>query len=262
MNAVDDSTPRLFPQLSDADRERMQEVAHRLLAHGSILREEAAERDLYDWCQNRTQMIEEWASLLGIKIVWQREDRLIIALPEATQLMRRLRLDETLVVLALWYDYDVEVRDKGAHEVTFTVRDFNERLGSSKFNQVKLPSETRMRDILRLLDRNNLIRLTGAENMAEAVIRVLPTIRYVIPFGDLEEWARQAERFEQGGDDEGEGEAAAPAVPVATPAATGKPENAPAENAPAESAPVAETIPFEEDEPAASGRLQEDHDEP
>ncbi|HWL53739.1 MAG TPA: DUF4194 domain-containing protein [Chthoniobacteraceae bacterium] len=246
MNAVDDATPRLFPQLSDADRERMQEVAHRLLAHGSILREEAAERDLYDWCQNRTQMIEEWASLLGIKIVWQREDRLIIALPEATQLMRRLRLDETLVVLALWYDYDVEVRDKGAHEVTFTVRDFNERLGSSKFNQVKLPSETRMRDILRLLDRNNLIRLTGAENMAEAIVRVLPTIRYVIPFGDLEEWARQAERFEQG-DGEGGEETAAPAPPAAE-----KPAGA----------PVAATIPFEEDEPPVSGRLQEDHDEP
>lgn len=248
MNVVD-STPRLFPQLSDADRERMQETAHRLLAHGSILREEAAERDLYDWCQNRTQMIEEWASLLGIKIVWQRDDRLIIALPEATPLMRRLRLDETLVVLALWYDYDVEVRDKGAHEVTFTVRDFNERLGSSKFNQVKLPSETRMRDILRLLDRNNLIRLTGAENMAEATIRVLPTIRYVIPFGDLEEWARHAERFDQS--DEEDGDAAAPASAEA-PAA-------PVAEAPAPVTP--ETTPSV-GESAAPVTTEEDHDEP
>lgn len=173
----------------------MQEAAHRLLGHGSILREETSERELYDWCQNRTQMIEEWALLLGLRIVWQREERLIIALPEATQILRRLRLDETLVILALWYDYDVEVRDHGAHEVSFSVRDFNERL-ASKFNQVRLPSETRMRDILRLLDRHNLLRLTGAENMAEATIRVLPTIRFVIPFSDLDEWTRQAERFE------------------------------------------------------------------
>ncbi len=200
MNAPD-ATPQLFPHLGEADRERMKEVAHRLLGHGSILREEAAERDLYDWCQNRTQMIEEWASLLGVKIVWQREDRIIIALPEATQLLRRLRLDETLVVLALWYDYDVEVRDHGAHEVSFTVREFNERLASSKFNQVKLPSESRMREILRLLDRNNLVRLSGAENMAEATVRILPTIRFVIPFSDLEEWTRHAERFELTGEE-------------------------------------------------------------
>ena len=140
-------------------------------------------------------MIEEWASLLGLKIVWHREDRLVIALPEVASLLRRLRLDETLVVLALWYDYDVEVRDHGAHEVAFAVRDFNERL-ASKFNQVKLPSESRMREILRLLDRNNLVRLTGAEDLAAASVRVLPTIRFVIPFSGIEEWTRHVERFE------------------------------------------------------------------
>ena len=142
-------------------------------------------------------MIDEWASLLGLKIVWHREDRLIIALPEVAPLLRRLRLDETLVVLALWYDYDVEVRDHGAHEVTFLVRDFNERL-AGKFNQVKLPSESRMREILRLLDRNNLVRLSGAEDLAAASVRVLPTIRFVIPFSSIEEWTRHAERFEAG----------------------------------------------------------------
>ena len=196
MNGLE-STPALFPQLDEQDRERMREAAHRLLAHGSILREEPAERELYDWCQSRTQMIEEWASLLGLKIVWHRDERLIIALPEVAPLLRRLRLDETLVVLALWYDYDVEVRDHGAHEVTFPVREFNERL-ASKFNQMKLPSESRMREILRLLDRNNLVRLTGAEDLAAASVRVLPTIRFVIPFSGIEEWTRHAERFAAG----------------------------------------------------------------
>jgi len=193
MNGVE-STPTLFPHLDEQDRERMREAAHRLLAHGSILREEPNERELYDWCQSRTQMLEEWASLLGLKIVWHRDERLIIALPEVAPLLRRLRLDETLVVLALWYDYDVEVRDRGATEVAFPVRDFNERL-ASKFNRMKLPSESRMREILRLLDRNNLVRLTGSEDLAAASVRVLPTIRFVIPFSGIEEWTRHAERF-------------------------------------------------------------------
>ena len=194
MNGVE-NTPRLFPHLDEADREHMREAAHRLLAHGSILRDEPAERDLYDWCQIRTQMVEEWASLLGLKIVWHREDRMIVALPEVSALLRRLRMDETLVTLALWYDYDVEVRDRGAHEVAFPVREFNERL-ASKFNRVKLPSESRMREILRLLDRNNLVRLTGGEDLASASLRVLPTIRFVIPFSGIEEWTSHVERFD------------------------------------------------------------------
>jgi hypothetical protein len=189
-------SPSLFPHLDEADRDQLREVAHRLLTQGSLLREENSTRDLYDWCQNRTQLVEEWASLLGLKIVWRREERLILAIPEYPSLLKRLRLDETLVLLALWYDFDIEVRERGAHEVAFSIRDFNEKL-ASKFNRLKLPSESRMRQILRLLDRNNLVRLTGAEQFASATIRVLPTIRFVIPFPSIEEWSRHAERFQQ-----------------------------------------------------------------
>lgn len=184
----------LFPHLESQDRELLREAAHRLLAHGSILREDSGERELYDWCQNRTQMLEEWASLLGIKLVWRRDERLLLALPEASSLLKKLKLDESLVVLALWYDYDVEVRERGAEEVVFVVRDFNESL-SGKFNKLKIPTATRMRQILRLLDQKNLIRLEGGEELATATIRVLPSIRYVIPFGSIEEWTRLATRY-------------------------------------------------------------------
>ena len=189
-------SPALFPQLDAEDRGRLREASHQLLSHGSILREE--HRDLHDWCQNRVPLAEEWAALLGLKIVWLREERMIVALPETPGLLRKLRLDETVVTLALWYDFHSEVSDRGAGtaEVEFAVRDFNERLAST-FTHLKLPSESRMREILRLLDRKNLIRLTGAEDLATARIRVLPTIRFVIPFQGLEEWARLAARFNE-----------------------------------------------------------------
>jgi hypothetical protein len=199
-------TPHLFPQIDDTDRARLQEIAHRLLAQGSILREELAERELYDWCQNRTQLLEEWASLLGLRIVWQREERLILALPEVPSLLKRLRLDETLIILALWYDYDVEIRDRGANEVVFRLKDFNERL-ANKFNRLRLPSESRMREILRLLERKNLARVTGVADLSATTIRVLPTIRFVIPFSAVEEWTLHAERFNQNLDDKSLAEA-------------------------------------------------------
>ena len=188
------SQPLIFPQLADADRACLREVSHRLLAHGSILRDE--HRELYDWCQGRAPLVEEWAALLGLKPVWLREERIVAALPEAPGLLRKLRLDETRVALALWYDFHGEVSERGAgtSEVEFSVRDFNLRL-ADKFNRLKLPTESRMREILRLLDRKNLVRLTGADDLATATVRVLPTIRFVIPFQDLEEWTRMAGRF-------------------------------------------------------------------
>jgi hypothetical protein len=187
----------LFPHLDAKDRANMQEAAQRLLASGSILRDESAERELYDWCQNRTAMLEEWASLLGLKLVWLREERILLAQPESPALMKRLKLDETLVILALWYDYDTEVRDQGAHRVSYSVRDFNERL-ASKFNKLKPPSETRLEQIFHLLDRKNLIRFSNANPLSSAKIEILPTMRFAIPFSGLEEWERLKIQFETG----------------------------------------------------------------
>jgi hypothetical protein len=187
----------LFPHLEVKDRVNMHEAAQRLLASGSILRDESSQRELYDWCQNRTALLEEWASLLGLKLTWLREERILLAQPESPALMRKLKLDETVIILALWYDYDTEVRDQGAHRVSYSVREFNERF-SSKFNKIKPPSETRLEKIFQLLDRKNLIRFTNANPLTAAVIEILPTMRFAIPFTSLEEWTRLKTQFETG----------------------------------------------------------------
>jgi hypothetical protein len=115
--------------------------------------------------------------------------------------MRRLKQDETLLALALWYDFDRAVKDDGKapDEVAFTVREFNEGL-ATKFRNLKLPHPTRMREILQLFERKTLIRVEDIANpagLAEAKIRVLPTIRLIIPFPNLDEWNRVRDRYIQ-----------------------------------------------------------------
>ena len=65
----------------------------------------------------------------------------------------------------------------------------------AKFRNLKLPSETRCAEILRLFERKCLVRLENtAGPFAEAIVRVLPTIRFVIPFQDIEDWNRTRDR--------------------------------------------------------------------
>jgi len=186
---------------SESERELLREAIQRLLVHGAILREDY--RDLYDWCrvQRSNGKLDELAALVGLKLHWEHDHRLILAVPQSSRLLRRFRQDESLVALALWYDFDHEVKDAGKtpDDVTFTVRDFNESL-STKFKDLILPKPTRMREILQLFERKSLVRLTdtaGAGGFAETMIRVLPTIRFVIPFPNLEEWQRQRDRYVQ-----------------------------------------------------------------
>lgn len=180
--------------LGEADRESLQECLQRLLASGAILRED--HRDLYDWARLHREPVDDLAALAGLKLVWEHDNRLILALPQHPRLLRRLRQDETLVVLALWYDFDRQVKDEGRtpEDVAFSVREFSEQF-ESKFRHLQLPSPTRLTEILHLLERKSLVRLAGtAGPVPDIVIRVLPTIRYLVPFSALEEWSRTRDR--------------------------------------------------------------------
>jgi hypothetical protein len=186
---------------SESEHDLLREAIQRLLVHGAILREDY--RDLYDWCrvQRSDGKLDELAGIVGLKLHWEHDHRLILAVPQSSQLLRRFRQDESLVALALWYDFDRAVKDDGKtpDDVAFKVRDFNESLGT-KFKDLILPKSTRMREILQLFERKSLVRLgdvVGAGGFAETMIRVLPTIRFVIPFPDLEEWQRQRDRYLQ-----------------------------------------------------------------
>ena len=191
----------LNTEMNQRDRGHLQDAAHRLLAHGSILRERAAERNLYDWCIEHQNWVEEWSTLLGMKLVVQRDERIIMVLPEVGALTRKLRRDETLVGLALWFDYDVEVRENAAHDVFFTVRQFNEQF-RSKFPSLQALSASRLKEIFRVFTKINVVEMDWAEEFSESVIHILPTLRFIIPFPEIEEWHRVRDRFVEESDED------------------------------------------------------------
>lgn len=196
--AVEQTTPQLLREgISQRDQELLREAGHRLLAHSSILRERNAERQLYDWAVEHQPWLEEWGELVGVKVVFQRDERMIMALPQIPALTKKLRREETIIALALWYDFDVEVRENGAHDVFFTVRQFNQEL-ASKFPNISPVSASRLKEILRLFTRQNLIEMEWESDFTSSVIQVLPTLRFAIPFPSIEEWVRVRNFFTEG----------------------------------------------------------------
>ena len=136
------------------------------------------------------------AALLDLKLFWDHELRLVQAVPQSGAFTLRLKLDATLVLLTLWYEFDTAVRDRGeTPPVRITVAQFNDSL-RTKFEPLRksLPSPTRLVEILRLAQRKSLLRFTPAEQPADAGIEILPTLKRVIPFQDLADWSRHAER--------------------------------------------------------------------
>lgn len=186
----------LLARLSEADRERLGEGLRRLMANGSILGTEPGQTELYHWCHLHREEVEELAALLELKLFWDHEIRLVQAVPQTGAFTLRLKLDATLVLLTLWHEFDTAVRDRGeAPPIRLSVERLNDSL-KTKFEPLRkhLPSPTRLREILSLAQRKNLLRFSPAEEPADATIEVLPTLKRVIPFQDIAEWNRHADR--------------------------------------------------------------------
>ena len=187
----------LLARLQPQDRERLGEAMRRLMAHGSILGLEPSQTDLYHWCYQNRPWLDEFANLLDLKLHWEHQDRTVQAVPESSAFLLRLKLDATLVLLTLWYEFDTAIRDRGeTPPVRLTAQELNDSL-AAKFEPLKKfqPSPTRLREILALAQRKNLLRFTPDAALERSVIEVFPTLKRVIPFQSIEEWNKNAERY-------------------------------------------------------------------
>lgn len=188
------TSPAGLLPLTDTDRARLSEVLQELLAHGSILGLEPGQDKLYDWCRHNPDWLREAAALIGLAVHTEHESRLVQAIPQKPSLTLNLRQDATLVLLALWYEFDTQVRDHGATEVRLTVEQLNQLLKEKLLPDLKSqPSAGRMREILSQARRFNLVRVDFDEPFEKSGIEVLPTLKKVIQFNGIEDWIKTAE---------------------------------------------------------------------
>ena len=193
-------TASSFLRLEESERTRLGQALRILLDRGSILGSESPHADLYTWSFANRPWIEEMAALFDLQLFWEHESRLVQAVPRSSAFLLRLRLDATLVLMTLWYEFDTAVRDRGeTPPVTLTAEQLNDSL-DAKFRPLRraMPGHTRLVEILRLAQRKNLIRFTAATEPARTRIDILPTIKRVIPFQHIEDWTRHADRFAAG----------------------------------------------------------------
>ena len=187
----------LLSRLQPHDRERLGEALRRLMAHGSILGLEPAQTDLYHWCYQNRPWVDEFAGLLDLKLHWEHPDRTVQAVPQSATFLLRLKLDATLVLLTLWSEFDTAIRDRGeTPPVRLTAQQLNDSL-AAKFEPLKKfqPSPTRLREILSLAQRKNLLRFSADNALERSIIEIFPTLKRVIPFQSIEEWNKNAERY-------------------------------------------------------------------
>jgi len=116
------------------------------------------------------------------------------ALPREPAFLLRLRQDATLVFLALWYEYDTQLREQGHNEARLSVEHLNRLLQEKLLPDLKgVPAKQRLGEILRLAQRYRLVRFEEHDPFEQSFIEVLPTLSRVLDFNTLDEWTRTAD---------------------------------------------------------------------
>jgi len=177
---------RFLPELSDSDHDALQSAVSELFQRQAIVRDLPGDKELYDWARLHFPWVKEVAALIGFQVVINEDDQMIYALPGEKNTLRRLRAEWTLVLLALWYDYDVQVRTDGP-PVHFSVEAFNESLRTKLGD--RMPTISALKEMLAFFAARKLVRMEYADDFHRSTLEVLPTIRFVLPFGELEKVA-------------------------------------------------------------------------
>ena len=182
-------------KISENDRARLSEAIQKLLATGSISGLDGS--PLYHWCRQYLPWLQEFAAIAGLDVAIFHEERLIQAIPQTAALRLRLRKDDTLVWLALWYAGDVRWRDEGQDQAFLSVSELNGLLQDQLLPDVAVQiSRSRFREILNQAARYHLIRFEPSEPFEDSGIEVLPAIRRAVPFRNLAEWTAAVEDFQ------------------------------------------------------------------
>ncbi len=201
-NLNDSPPPEPLLRLAEPDRARLGEALQELLAHGSILGLESGQIALYTWCRQNFEWLRETAALLGMDVALLHEERMIQGIPRVPSMVLNLRQDATLVWLALWYAGDVRWRDEGETQAWMTVADLNALMKDQLLpDVVGQISRGRLREILRQAARFNLVRFQPMEPFEESAIEVLPAIRRVVPFRELNDWTEAIKAFQPNEDE-------------------------------------------------------------
>lgn len=186
--------PGTLLNIAESDRNRLSEALQSLLAHGSILGLDPGQAELYSWSRQNFAWLRELASLTGLTVAIEHESRLIQAIPEKASITLHLRQDATIVLLALWYEFDTQVRDQGAAQARLTVEQLNQLLKEKLLPDLKSqPSAGRLHEILRLAHRYNLIRFDPAVPFEQSRIEILKTLPRVLQFNDIADWTKTAQ---------------------------------------------------------------------
>ena len=189
--------PSFWQHVCEDDRSALREVLVELLGSGVLLGDEGRARQLYLTARDYQRELAEYLAPLNLDLVADPDKPILQArpIPGECGLVVRFTKDETLLVLTLWRLYYDAHLERPVETVIVSANTVFRAL-KLYFERLEPPTDSHLERMLGRLRSRRLIRFRLHDDPAqfgESQVEILPTLRRVIPFENVEAWEQQVE---------------------------------------------------------------------
>ena len=188
-------------RIREEDRGAFSDILTDLLSHGALIGDAGRDRELYLLAREYEPEISAYFAPLNLFLVPD-PDRPIIQIrpvPGDCGLIARFSKAETLLTLTLWRMYHDARMEQAVDSVVVTTNDIWQRL-KLYFEHLDLPSAALLREMLGKLRGRRLVCVQWHEDQSqfgESQVEIMPTLRNVIPFEDVNAWQQHVAQYQQ-----------------------------------------------------------------
>lgn len=203
--------PSFWQHIPTDDRPAISDILTALLGRGAVIGDGGRDRELYLLAREYQRELGEYLAPLHLEL-WVDADRPILQLrpvPGDCGLLERFNKAETLLVLTLWRIHHDFLLESPATAAVVSANQVWQRL-KLYFENIDLPNESQLREMLGKLRRRRLVRVRWHEDVnrfGDSEIEILPTLARVIPFENAAAWEQQADVYRQPAEEAAEEEA-------------------------------------------------------
>lgn len=193
-----------YKYLKETEREQFSRLANKMLSSCLLTLKKEKDRNDFFLIIGRLPLYKSYFSLMNYELNYYEKDQVLHLVNTENNHLLHLKKLDSIALLTIRKLYFLKMQEIALNdEITITIEDFHDELLKTGLFQRRI-NKTELNDCFRIMKKFSLVEVIGDIDKDQTVVKLFPTILYIIPYNKIEEIDEILKNYEKGGaDDEG-----------------------------------------------------------
>lgn len=193
-----------YVKLKDTEKEEFSRLTNKMLSNCLLTLKKQKDRKDYFLILSNLSLFQSYFAIMNYELNHHEKDQVLHLINLDNNNQFHLKKIETIILLTLRKLYFIKMQEVSLlDDITVSIEEFHDELLRTGLFSKRI-TKTELFDSFRVMKKYSLVEVIGDLDKDSSVIRLLPTILYVIPYNKIEEIDEVLKNFEKGeSEDEG-----------------------------------------------------------